>query len=92
MHRNDPPSHDPTYSAMSIAVKERDARTQAKIELDWAGMHLAGTGVAYRHPSDCLTDEVGRGQATARALSDLADRLLAVSASGSDGSRRLTVV
>jgi len=92
MHRNDPPFDDPTYSAMSIAVKERDGRTQAKIELHWAGRHLAGTGVAYRHPSDCLTDEVGRGLATARALSDLADRLLAVSASGIDGSRRLTVV
>jgi hypothetical protein len=92
MHRNEPPSHNPTYSAMSIAVKERDGRTQAKIELHWAGWHLVGTGVAYRHPSDCLTDEVGRGLATARALSDLADRLLAVSAAaGIAGSRRLTV-
>ena len=33
MHRNDPHFDDPTYSAMSIAVKERDGRTQAKIEL-----------------------------------------------------------
>ena len=88
MHRNDPPSHDATYSAMSIAVKEGGGRTQAKIELRWAGGHLAGTGVAYRHPSDCLTDDVGRGLATARALSDLADRLLAVSTSGIDGARR----
>ena len=88
MHRNDPPSHGATYSAMSIAVKERGGRTQAKIELHWAGGDLAGTGVAYRHPSDCLTDDVGRGLATARALSDLANRLLAVSASGIDGARR----
>jgi hypothetical protein len=89
MHRNDPPSHDATHSAMSIAVKERGGRTQAKVELHWAGRYLAGTGVAYRHPSDCLTDEAGQELATARALSDLANRLLAVSIRGIDtGIRR----
>ena len=77
MHRNDPPSHDAPHSAMSIAVKERGGRTQAKVELHWAGRYLAGTGIAYRHPSDCLTDEARQELATARALSDLANRLLA---------------
>jgi hypothetical protein len=77
MHRNDPPSHDAPHSAMSIAFKDRGGRTQAKVELRWAGRYLAGTGVAYRHPSDCLTDETRQELATARALSDLANRLLA---------------
>ncbi len=84
MHRNDPPSRDATRSAMSIAVTERGGRTQAKVELHWAGTCLAGAGVAYRHPSDCLTDKASQELATARALSDLADRLLAVSIRGDD--------
>jgi hypothetical protein len=84
MHRNDPPSRDVTHSAMSIAVTERGGRTQAKVELHWAGGCLAGAGVAYRHPSDGLTDKAGQELATARALSDLAHRLLAVSIRGDD--------
>ncbi len=89
MHRNDPPSQDATPSAMSIAVQERGGRTQARVELQWAGTCLAGSGVAYRHPSDCLTGKAGQELATARALSDLADRLLAVSVRGpGTGARR----
>ena len=82
MHDSDPPSCDRTDSTMTIAVNKWGGRTQAKVELHWAGEHLAGTGVAFRHPADCLTDEAGQKMATARALSDLAERLLAVSASG----------
>jgi len=91
MPRTDPPFHNATESAMSIAVKKRGGSNQVKIELHWGGRHLAGTGVTYRHPSDCLTDEVGRELATARALTDLADRLLAMSASGIVGAKRQTV-
>jgi hypothetical protein len=69
MHHSDPPSHDGTDSSMSISVKKSGGRTQAKVELHWAGRSLAGTGVAFRHPADCLTDELGQRLATARALS-----------------------
>lgn len=89
MHRNDPPSRDATPSAMSIAVQEAGGRTWAKVEMHWAGKYLTGDGVAYRHPSDCLTGHAGRELATARALSDLANRLLAVSIRSTDtGTRR----
>ncbi len=69
-------------SAVTISVLERTGRTHATAELDWAGQHLAGTGIAYYHPSDYLVPEAGRDLATARALSDLADRLMAANARG----------
>ncbi len=93
MRHSDPPSHDGTDSTMSISVEKWGGRTHAKVELHWAGGSLAGTGVAFRHPADCLTDEVGQRLATARALSDLADRLqVAASGSGDHGARLLTIV
>jgi hypothetical protein len=83
MQRGDQPSLNGTDSTMSISVKKWGGRTQAEVELHWAGGCLTGTGVAFRHPADCLTDEVGRKLATARALTILADRLrVVVSASG----------
>ena len=75
MQRSDQLSLNGTDSTMSISVKKWGGRTRAKVELHWAGECLTGTGVAFRHPADCLTDEVGRKLATARALADLADRI-----------------
>lgn len=73
-HINTPqPIAHPTFT---IAIEERAGRTHAKVELHRAGSHLAGTGVAYRHPADYLTSETGQELATARALCDLADQLL----------------
>ena len=63
----------PTFK---IALDERGGRTHAMVELHWGGSHLAGLGVAYRHPADYLASETGQELATARALSDLADQLL----------------
>ncbi len=40
---------------------------------------MAGVGVAYRHPADCLVCESRQELATARALSDLADQVTALS-------------
>ena len=88
MHRSNPPSRDGADSTMSISVKKSGGRTDATVELHWAGETLAGRGVAFRHPADCLTDEVGQRLATARALSDLADRLhVAEGASGNHVAR-----
>ncbi|MCV7349044.1 DUF1876 family protein [Mycobacterium parmense] len=62
-----------------MAIEERHGRTFARAELDWKGSHLAATGVAYRHPSDNWPRESGQGLATARALSDLAKQVTALS-------------
>ncbi len=83
MHRSNPSSRDGADSTMSISVKKSGGRTDARVELHWAGQTLAGRGVAFRHPADCLTQEVAQKLATARALSDLAERLhVAEGASG----------
>jgi len=60
MHRSNSPSRDGADSTMSISVKKSGGRTDAKVELHWAGKTLAGRGAAFRHPADCLTDEVGQ--------------------------------
>lgn len=65
---------------LEVALDERGGRTHATVELHWGGSHLAGLGVAYRHPADYLASETGQELATARALSDLADELLLLTA------------
>ena len=65
MHPSGPPTLDPTPSTMRITVDESDDRTRARVELAWAGRNLAGTGVAYRHPSDYLNDHARQEMATA---------------------------
>jgi hypothetical protein len=76
---------------MRITLNEIDGHTRARVELAWAGRNLAGTGVAYRHPSDYLNDHARQEMAAARALSDLAGQL-AVHAAQARGASRLTVV
>ncbi len=60
---------------VTIAIDEHRGRTHAKAELQWGGAHLSGVGIAYRHPADSLARDAGRGLATARALSDLAEKV-----------------
>jgi Domain of unknown function (DUF1876) len=90
MHDSIPPKVDATHQTMTITINESGGRTQAKVELHSAGGYLAATGVAYRHPADQLNDDARLKTATARALSDLADRLVAQSTRSSRG--QLTVV
>ncbi len=80
MHRSGPPTLDTAHSRMSITINEDAGRTQAKVEFHSPGGHLAGFGIAYRHPSDCMKDDARLKVATARALSDLAGRLTATAA------------
>lgn len=68
----------PAHPVVTLAIDEHHGRTYAKAELQWGGAHLAGVGVAYRHPADYLVSEAGQELATARALSDLADQLTAL--------------
>ena len=69
-------SNSAIHRMVTLAIDEHRGKTYARAELQWGGSHLAGQGVAYRHPSDKLreTAEV----ATARALSDLADQVTAL--------------
>jgi hypothetical protein len=60
---------------LTIAIDENRGRTYAKAELRWGSAHLAGVGIAYRHPADALACDAGPGLATARALSDLAEQV-----------------
>lgn len=89
MHHIDPFFRDGADSTMSISVKRRGGRTLAKVELSWAGQSVVGTGVSFRHPADCLTEEAGQKLAAARALSDLADRLQVSKGAHGDHAKRL---
>lgn len=60
---------------LTVAIDEHHGRTYAKAELQWGSAHLAGVGIAYRHPADALACDAGPGLATARALSDLAEKV-----------------
>lgn len=60
---------------LTIAIDEDRGRTYAKAELHWGRAHLAGVGVAYRHPADSLARDVRQERATARALENLAEKI-----------------
>jgi Domain of unknown function (DUF1876) len=60
---------------ITIAIDEHRGRTYAKAELQWGSVHLAGAGIAYRHPADSLACDAGQELAAARALSDLAEKV-----------------
>nr|WP_325496201.1 dsRBD fold-containing protein [Mycobacterium sp.] len=64
---------------LTLAIDEHHGRTYAKVELRCQSSRFFGQGVAYRHPSDYLSTETGQQLATARALSDLADQVNALS-------------
>ncbi|OBI57694.1 hypothetical protein A5706_19550 [Mycobacterium sp. E796] len=70
---------------ITLALDEHRGRTCAKVELRWGSAHLAGLGVAYRHPADRLVREAREELATARALSDLADQVVALSSATATG-------
>ena len=68
-----------THPVVTLAIDEHHGRTYAMVELQWGSAHLTGLGVAYRHPADHLVRETGQELATARALSNLADQVSALS-------------
>ena len=78
MHHNSR-SNSSTHPTVTLAIDEHRGRTYAKVELQWGSAHFAGLGVAYRHPADHFPRETREELATARALSDLADQVTALS-------------
>ncbi len=65
--------------SVPLSVAELDGETQPEARLDMgAGSHLSGHGRARRNPVDRNVTKIGEEIAVARALSDLAHRLLQV--------------
>ena len=71
-------SNSSIHPMVTLEIDEQRGKTYAKVELQWGSSHLAGLGVAYRHPADHLLRETRQELATARALSDLADQVTAL--------------
>ena len=62
---------------VEIDIDEREGRTRARARLvNRDGDHLVGVGLARLDPRDADVPEIGDELAAARALSDLAHRLL----------------
>lgn len=63
--------------SMMLSVQESDGETSAIAQLIMDGdEHLAGRGKARLNPADQGVDKIGAEIAMARALSDLANKLL----------------
>ena len=69
--------HTTTWS-VEIFIGEQEDHTHAEARLDTgkSGRRLSGEGTARRNPTDADVPEIGDELATARALSDLAHKLL----------------
>lgn len=66
------------YWKVHLSTDEQDGRTTATARLHWAERTVVGHGVARCNPSDRDVADIGAELAAARALSDLAGRLLDV--------------
>jgi hypothetical protein len=64
-----------------VSLSESPDKTEAEAVLDVDGRHVGGWGRARRSPDDPNVAEIGDELATARALSDLAHKLLEEAAS-----------
>jgi hypothetical protein len=72
--------------SMMLSVQESDGETIATARLTMDGdEHLAGKGKARLNPSDRGVDRIGAEIAMARALSDLAHKLLHAAAQDVEG-------
>lgn len=69
--------HDKHWS-VEITTDEEDGRTTAEAKLHWGERTLVGTGLARCNPTDRDIADIGAELAAARALSDLAEQLRAV--------------
>lgn len=70
---------------MSLSIGESDGETTAEAHLLMTDDHLAGHGKARLNPADQAVEKIGAEIAVARALSDLAHRLLHAAATDVEG-------
>jgi hypothetical protein len=72
--------------SMLLSVQESDGETTAMAQLGLdGGEHMAGHGKARLNPSDQGVEKIGAEIAVARALSDLAHKLLHAAAHDVEG-------
>jgi uncharacterized protein DUF1876 len=77
---NDNSDHVSKDWTVEITIDEREGRTRAKARLRWRDQESVGVGLSRLDPTDRDVAEIGDELAVARALSDLARRLMAVTA------------
>ena len=65
---------------VDISIDEHEGRTRAKARLRWRDQESVGVGLARLNPADRNVNDIGDELAVARALADLAKRLMAVTA------------
>ena len=65
---------------MDISIDEHEGQTRAKARLRWRDQEAVGVGLARLNPADRNVADIGDELAVARALSDLARRMMAVTA------------
>ena len=65
---------------VGISIDEHEGNTRAKARLRWRDQESVGVGLARLNPDDRNINDIGDELAAARALADLAKRMLAVTA------------
>lgn len=75
----------PKEWTVGVAVDEHEDQTRATAWLVWDERDVTGVGLARRNPKDEDVPVIGDELAVARALSDLARQLLAVTAEDIEG-------
>ena len=73
-----------------ISIRERDKGIAAEAQLYWPGCSLTGVGLVPLEQARPLAAGIGNEMAAARALSDLATQLFAVTALDIDASEQAT--
>ncbi len=66
---------------IDVLIEEHEERTRAKARMSWAGKTYVGVGLARLDPADEPVVQIGDELAIARALSDLANQLFALTSS-----------
>ena len=61
---------------ISVSIDERESGTQATARLQWRNQEAVGVGLARLNPTDRYSAGIGDELAVARALSDLARRMM----------------
>jgi len=71
---------------IDVLIDEHEERTRAKARLPWGGKNLVGVGLARLDPADEPVARIGDELAVARALSDLANQLFALTSADIEAS------
>ncbi len=74
------PGHSHKDITIGVSIDEDDGRTRAKVRLLWRGTEYVGVGLARCNPADRDVADIGDELALARGLSDLARKLLSLTA------------